>query len=120
MKRRRKPNRSRRPRRRQRLRKQPYERKKSASGRRRGLKEKPNALLELRHRQRWPKDAEVADATAQADPSTAISIAKEAAANSSVAAERIAVIIHGNLVDITDTGIDPTWRHFQMTCEMKS
>ena len=52
-------------------------------------------------------DAEMADATAQEQPAASEEGQQEA--SSSSAPERVTVIINGNPVDITDTGIDPTF-----------
>ncbi|EKM54444.1 uncharacterized protein PHACADRAFT_174950 [Phanerochaete carnosa HHB-10118-sp] len=52
-------------------------------------------------------DTEMADATTQGQPSAAEEGQPEA--GSSSVPERVTVLIHGNEVDITDTGIDPTF-----------
>ena len=57
-------------------------------------------------------DAEMVDVTSPTEPTAADAPEEstaEVAAGSSAAPERIMVLIHGNPVDITDTGIDPTF-----------
>lgn len=54
-------------------------------------------------------DTEMADATTETGPTAEEENTEQIAESSATVPERITVIIHGNPVDITDTGIDPTF-----------
>lgn len=62
------------------------------------------------HQSNEDLDTEMADATAEESPDAVVSeAAGENTAGTSTLSERVTVMIHGNAVDITDTGIDPTF-----------